>query len=78
MSAINFKAALHSVKVDHDGECKVVMKVPLTNRQAILNLAEWTEQVLDVNVDLEKEPQKVIEESQKAALSDEVEEVEFE
>lgn len=81
MSPINFKAALHSVKIDHEGECKIIMKVSLVNRKDILTLAEWTQEVLDVNVELEKEPQKVIEES-RAKLNDgdkkEPEEVAFE
>ena len=48
--SIHMKACLHSVKIDMDGEATIVFKIPLTNRQEALNVAEWTEMVLDILV----------------------------
>ena len=48
---IQLHCAIHSVRFDKDGEATVTLKVPLSDRAAVLQLTEKTEQVLWMTID---------------------------
>ena len=50
MDTINFLASLHSVKIDREGETRITLMVPLSDRDAILELSRLTEAILRVSV----------------------------
>ena len=50
MAEIKFKAAVHAVRIDHDGEVKVTFTVPLIHRDSALLLGALTETYLLVTV----------------------------
>ena len=47
---IKFTAALHSVKVDNEGETTVVMKIPQSDLLEMLKLTQFTQMELKVNI----------------------------
>jgi hypothetical protein len=48
---MQFAASLFSVKVDKDGESTVVLKVPQSDLLEILKLTQYTEMLLNVNIE---------------------------
>jgi hypothetical protein len=47
---MQFKAFLDKITMDKDGECKIVLCVSLQDRKAVLELAEKTEKILDIEI----------------------------
>ena len=48
---ISLHCAIHAVRFDKEGEATVTLKVPLSDRAAVLQLTEKTEQVLWMTID---------------------------
>jgi len=44
------KASLHKVQMDKDGECKIILTVPLMCRESVLAVSMLTEKPLDVEI----------------------------
>ena len=45
-----FKAILHGVKIDKDGESSITLSIPQSDRNSVLAVSLMTEIVLDVEV----------------------------
>lgn len=50
---IIFIASLHKVQIDREGEAKITLTVPLSDREQVLNLSMLTETALKVSVEEE-------------------------
>ena len=61
---MKFTAALHAVRIDNEGETRVTLTVPFTDLIKMLELAQLTQQLLEVEVS--------VNEDQKAHEADEV------
>lgn len=58
MEGIHLKAHIDSVKIDKEGEAKLVLVIPLIYRKEYLACAELTEKVLDVYIKQEENKSK--------------------
>ena len=52
---ITFIASLHKVQIDREGEARITLTVPLSEREQILNLSMLTETALKVSVESDGE-----------------------
>ena len=52
---ITFKATIHRIQIDKEGEGRVTITLPLTARNELLKMGEWTEKVIDFTAKLESE-----------------------
>ena len=52
---IVFNAIIHKVQIDREGEARITLTVPLSNREQVLNLSMLTETVLKVSVESDGE-----------------------
>ena len=48
---ITFTASLHKVQIDREGEARITLTVPLSDREQVLNLSMLTETALKVSVE---------------------------
>lgn len=48
---IRFSASMHQIKIDSEGECTLVLKVPASDLVDCIELAEYSETLLSVTVE---------------------------
>ena len=53
MEKLNFKATLHAIRIDKEGESKITLTIPTSDLIVAAKMASMTESVLDVSVDVE-------------------------
>ncbi len=55
MDGINFKAILHSVRIDKEGESRVTLSVPQSDLDNVMLLATETEKLILISAKVEEE-----------------------
>jgi len=52
---IKFSASLDSIKIDSEGESAVRLKIPLSDIEAVIKLADETQKLLKVQIEVVEE-----------------------
>ena len=52
MSEITFIASLHKVQIDREGESRITLTIPMSEREAVLAVSMLTETALKVKIDI--------------------------
>jgi len=52
MSEITFIASLHKVQIDREGEARITLTIPMSEREAVLAVSMLTETALKVKIDI--------------------------
>ena len=52
MSEITFIASLHKVQIDREGEARITLTIPMSEREAVLAVSMLTETALRVKIDI--------------------------
>ena len=54
MSEITFIASLHKVQIDREGELRITLTIPMSEREAVLAVSMLTEIALRVKIDIDE------------------------
>ncbi|HLE87448.1 MAG TPA: hypothetical protein VI727_07265 [Candidatus Brocadiaceae bacterium] len=54
MSKITFTASLHKVQIDREGESRITLTIPMSEREAVLAVSMLTETALRVKIDIDE------------------------
>ena len=52
---IQFKASIHAVRIDYEGEAKIILAVPSSDLKSVQELQGLTQRVLNVSITEEKD-----------------------